>query len=198
MKVLLIEDQTLLATTLTKALNEYDDIEVVGHSVEAKEALNLCRQLMPDIVLMDVYTKNGNGIEATKEIKEEFPEIKVLLMTGIDRDYLIEDAKKAGADIFVWKDLPLVDLVEFIRSADRPYSIFPESNKSKMHALSATDLEILSLMAKGLTTQEIAEKVFLSYGTVRLYISKMYQTTGLKSRAQLVSYALKAGLIDID
>lgn len=199
MRILLIEDQTLLATTMMKALNEYEDIEVVAYSTEANQALSLCAEYNPDIVLMDVYTKNGNGIEVTKKLKQHYPKVKVFLMTGIDRDHLIEDAKIAGADIFVWKDLSLHDLVKFIRAADQPYRIFPDpALKRKESLLSATDLKILDLMAKGLTTQEIAEDLFLSYGTVRLYISKMYQATGLKNRAQLVNYAIKLGLIDPD
>ena len=197
MKILLIEDQKLLATTLIKALGEYDDIEIVAHSDKAKEAPNLCRTLEPDIVLMDVYTKDGNGIEITGLLKKEFPDIKVILMTGIDRDHLVGDAKHAGADVFVWKDIPLPDLIEFIRTSEKSYKIFPQASfeASGNKALSTGDIKIIELMARGLTTQEIAEELFLSYGTVRLYISKMYQATGLKSRAQLVSYALQKGLI---
>ncbi len=197
MKILLIEDQKLLATTLIKALGEYDDIEIVAHSDKAKEAPNLCRTLEPDIVLMDVYTKDGNGIEITGLLKKEFPYIKVILMTGIDRDHLVGDAKHAGADVFVWKDIPLPDLIEFIRTSEKSYKIFPQASfeASGNKALSTGDIKIIELMARGLTTQEIAEELFLSYGTVRLYISKMYQATGLKSRAQLVSYALQKGLI---
>ncbi len=200
MRIILIEDQTLLATTLIKALEEYDDIEIVAHSTDATDAPHLCRAFNPDIVLMDVYTKNGNGIDVTKELKRDFPQIKVFLMTGIDRNHLVEDARRAGADIFIWKDLPLPGLVEFIRTSEKSYKIFPETIQGlpEQKVLSSGDIRIIDLMAKGRTTQEIAEELFLSYGTVRLYISKMYQSTGLKSRAQLVSYALKRGLISAD
>ncbi len=198
MKVILIEDQALLSSTLMMALKQKDDIEIVAHSDKASDAVKLCQAHHPDIVVMDVFTNDGNGIEYTAQLKQLFPNIKVLIMTGIEDNSLVQSAEEAGADVFVWKDLSLDELTEFIYSAKKPYRIFPsiQSDFPKPHKFSNVDLGILRLLAKGKSTREIAAELFLGYGTVRLYISRMYAATGFKSRAQLITYALRWGLID--
>lgn len=200
MRIVVIEDQSLLASTLVQALQLEDEIEVVGQSDKASDALHLCADKRPDLVLMDIYTKEGNGIEVTARLKQEFPEIKVFIMTGVNHQHLVHAAEVAGADMFVWKDLSFSDLVQFIRTAKKSYRIFPSSvgKTSGSVKLSAVDLKILALLAAGKTSQEIADALFLSNGTVRHYISRMYGTTGLNSRAQLVGYALSQGLIESD
>ncbi len=197
MKVILIEDQILLSTTLADALGKYDDIEVIGQSDKASDALKLCDSLDPDIVIMDIYTRDGNGLEATVKIKEAYPNIKVMVMTGVEDERLVPAAKESGADLFVWKSIPLEEMVELIRASQKPYKIFPETSKANQNPLkfNKTEINILRLIAKGMTTREISTELFLSYGTVRLYISRMYGTTGFKSRAKLVAYALKNGFI---
>lgn len=197
MKLVLIEDQTLLSSTLSEVFRHDGDIEIVGQSDKASDADRLCRTHHPDLVLMDVFTREGNGIEVTAELKKAFPELKVLIMTGVEDERLVREAEEAGADLFVWKNLSLTELLDFIRSAKKPYRIFPSvSPDTVQHAVfSDMNLRILRLLAKGKTSREIGSELFLSYGTVRLYISRMYTHTGLKSRAQLVAYSLRHGLI---
>jgi len=198
MKVILIEDQKLLSSTLARALQQSGDIEVAAISDKATDALELCRKHDPEAVIMDVFTREGNGIEYTARLKKAFPRIKVLLMTGVEDGRLVQEAEKAGADLFVWKDLPLEDLLDFIRNAKKPYRVFPDiyTAEQRQSQFSDTDIRILQLLARGRSSREIAEELFLAYGTVRLYISRMYAATGLKSRAQLVAYALSCGLIE--
>jgi DNA-binding NarL/FixJ family response regulator len=198
MKVVLIEDQNLLSSTLIKALEQCPDIEVAGQSDKASDAMRLCKTCEPDIVIMDVFTKDGNGIEYTAQIKQTFPNIKVLIMTGIEDDRLVQAAEEAGADLFAWKNMSLDELTEFIRYANKSYRIFPSTHadSQKPVKFSDVDIRILSLLARGKTSREIAAELFLGYGTVRLYISRMYASSGLKSRAQLVAYALSCGLIE--
>lgn len=200
MKIILIEDQNLLSSMLIKALEQIPDIEVVGQSDKASEAMALCEQLHPDVVMMDVYTRDGNGIEYTAKIKQSFPGIKVLIMTGVEDDRLVKAAEEAGADLFAWKNLSLDELTEFLQYARKSYKVFPSlpNNEIKTGRFNEVDLRILTLLAQGKTSREIAAELYLSYGTVRLYISKMYTVTGFKSRAQLVAYALRTGLIKID
>ena len=197
LRIVVIEDQALLASTLVQALQLEDEIVVVGQSDKANDALELCATQRPDIVLMDIFTKEGNGIEVTARLKREYPGIKVFIMTGVNHEHLVLAAEAAGADMFVWKDLAFNDLVQFIRTAKKSYRIFPGTPRqgAAKTEFSHMDLQILQLLSAGKTTQEIAEALFLSNGTVRHYISRMYGSTGLKSRAQLVSYALKEGLI---
>ncbi len=198
MKVLLIEDQNLLSSTLIQALEKTSDIEVVGQSDKANDAMQLCKAHQPDVVIMDVYTKDGNGIECTALLKVAYPDIKVLILTGVEDERLVQAAEEAGADLFAWKNISLNELIEFIRYAKKPYRLFPSIQPENQHSikLSVMDIRILSLLAQGKSSREIAGELFLGYGTVRLYISRMYAATGFKSRAQLVAYALRSGLIE--
>jgi len=198
MKVLLIEDQNLLSSTLIKALEKSPDIEIVGQSDKASDAVRLCRTHKPDIVIMDIFTNNGNGIECTAQLKQAFPDVKVLVITGVEDERLVQAAEEAGADFFAWKNMSLDELMEFIRYAKKPYRVFPNIQPDCQNPVkfSVVDIRILSLLARGKTSREIASELFLGYGTVRLYISRMYTATGFKSRAQLVAYALRCGLIE--
>ncbi|NLM77142.1 MAG: response regulator transcription factor [Ruminococcaceae bacterium] len=200
MKIILIEDQNLLSTTLRKALEQVPDIEVVGQSDKASDAPDLCTRLQPDIVVMDVFTREGSGIDYTARIKQAFPKIKVLVMTGVEDDRLVEAAEEAGADMFIWKNTSLEELTEFIRYAQKDYRLFPSLNvdNGKKASFSDLDLRIVALLAQGKSAREIASELYLGYGTVRIHISHLYASTGLKSRAQLVAYAMRAGLIRLD
>jgi DNA-binding NarL/FixJ family response regulator len=200
MRVVLIEDQALLSSALIRALEKEPDIEVVGRSDKAGDAIRLCGDLSPDIVIMDVFTKEGNGIETTARLKQAFPDIKVLIMTGVEDDRLVRAAEDAGADIFLWKNLSLEELVEFVRGAKKPFRVFPvvSSDSGNPLKFSEMELRILRLLARGRTSREIAAELFLGYGTVRIYISRMYTATGFSSRAQLVACALRCGLIAPD
>ena len=199
-EIVLIEDQNLLSTTLIQALNQSQDMKVVGHSDKAGDVMALCKKYNPDVVLMDIFTKDGNGIERTVQLKQVFPDIKVLIMTGVEDDRLVKAAEEAGADLFVWKNLSLEELTEFIRNANKPYRIFPRVRSDALETIKFSEMEIriLRLLAQGKTSNEIASDLFLASGTVRLYISRMYAETGLKSRAQLVAHALRYGLIAIE
>lgn len=198
MKVILIEDQNLLAITLIHALEQDNDIEVVGHSDKASDVLQLCEEHQPDLVIMDVFTREGNGIDYTAKLKRRFPEIKVMVITGIEDDHLVKNAETAGADVFVRKDITLDELRELIRYASKSYRVFPKTSLAPDEPvkLSTVDIQIIAMLAQGKDSREIAGKLFLSYGTVRLYISRMYSVTGSKSRAQLVTFALRHGLLE--
>ena len=199
MKVLLIEDQHLLSCALSDVLHSTEDVEIVGFSDKASESIDLCQTLSPDLVIMDVYTNDGNGIEYTAIIKKLFPNIKVMVITGYEDVSLVQAAEAAGADIFTRKNISLEEFREFIHYARRPYRLFPntfQNNAQDHENLTPLDLQIISLLAKGQSSREIADELFISYGTVRVYISRMYAATGSRSRAQLVAYALNKGLID--
>jgi len=197
MNVVYIEDQNLLASTLVKAINQIPDIDIVAQSDKASDALKLCQIHHPDLVIMDIFTNDGDGIEYTSRIKQAFPEIKVLILTGVEQDWLVKAAEEAGADLFARKNLSLNELTELIQYAQKPYRVFPQIRRDAIKPVNFSELEIkiILLLAKGKSSKEIAAELFLSYGTVRIYISRMFTTTGLKSRAQLVAFALKNSII---
>jgi|LSQX01.3.fsa_nt_gb DNA-binding NarL/FixJ family response regulator len=200
MKVIYIEDQNLLASTLVKVMNQIPDMEIVAQSDKASDAFRLCQIHHPDLVIMDIFTNDGNGIESTVLIKKFFPQIKVLILTGVEEDWLVKAAEEAGADLFARKNLSLNELTDLIQYARMPYRVFPQiqADTEKTAIFSELEIKIIRLLALGKSSKEIAAELFLGYGTVRVYISRMYATTGLKSRAQLVAYALRNNMISTD
>lgn len=200
MRIVLIEDQALLSSTLIKLLTQVPDLDVVAHSEKATDVHDLCREHQPDLVMMDVFTREGNGIEETARLKQAYPHIKVLVLTGVEDTHLVRAADAAGADMLVWKNTPFSELVAFIHNTKNHYRMFPDTtlDRETPSDFSDTDLQILNLLAKGKSAREVAAEMYLGYGTIRMYISKMYAATGMKTRAQLVAHALGKGLIDQD
>lgn len=197
MKVVLIEDQALLRSTLVKALEQVSDIKIVAQSGKASEAAELCQKHRPDMVVMDIFTAEGNGLDYTAAIKKTFPNIKVFVMTEAENEQFVQAAEKAGADLFAWKNLSLDDFTDLIRHSKKPYRVFPKllNNSQPKVSFSEIEIQIIRLLAQGKSAREIAVEKYLEYGTIRAYISRMYSKTGLRSRAQLVAYALRRGLI---
>lgn len=200
-RILIIEDQMLLCDTLINALEGNRDFEIAGASECADQALELCKTCRPDIVLMDIYTRSGNGIEATRAIKSEMPQVKVLILSAFGDESNIQSAMEAGADGYVVKDVQLNELLSIIRDTMRKYRIFPAQKEVAKAAgqsravFSDTELNILHLLREGKTAREISELLFLSYGTVRNYISRMLLRYGFKDRLQLVIFAASEGCL---
>ena len=198
MKVILIEDQVLLSTTLKKALEQVPDIQVVAQSDKAVEVIDLCKKHKPDIVIMDIFTNKGNGLDYISPIKQGFPNTKVFIITGVENEQLLLSAEKAGADLFAWKNIPLDELTDLIKYSKKSYRVFPKISKQpqKIKSLSDIEIKIIRLLSQGKSTKEVAAELYLEYGTVRVYISHMFTKVGVKSRAQLVAYASNCGLIN--
>lgn len=197
MIVVLIEDQALLRSTLITALSQLPEYHLAAYSDKASDAVQLCRAHHPDLVIMDIFTSDGNGIDCAAEVKRLFPAVKVMILTGVEDDRLVQAAEEAGADLFAYKSLSLEEFVQLLGNAGKPYRIFPTPKAAGTDHPVFTQLEIqmLELLAKGRTSREIASELFLGYGTVRVYISRMYAATGMKTRAQLVAYAITNNVI---
>lgn len=200
-RILIIEDQMLLCDTLMRALTDNQDFEIAGASECADQALELCKTCNPDIILMDIYTRSGNGIEAAKTIKAQMPHVKVLILSAFGDENNIQSAMDAGADGYVLKDIQLGELISIIQDTMQKYRIFPaqkETGKAACQSkavFSETELNIISLLMEGKTAREISELLFLSHGTVRNYISRMLLRYGFKDRLQLVLFAANEGCL---
>lgn len=200
-RILIIEDQMLLSDTLMTALAGSQDFEIVGASECADQALELCKTRNPDIVLMDIYTRSGNGIDAARAIKSEIPQIKVLILSAFGDENNIQNAMDIGADGYVLKDVQLGELISIIRDTVHKYRIFPAQKEAGKAAgqiravFSDTELSIIHLLLEGKTAREISKLLFLSHGTVRNYISRMLLRYGFKDRLQLVMFAASEGCL---
>ncbi|MBI4277283.1 MAG: response regulator transcription factor [Armatimonadetes bacterium] len=212
-RVLLADDHTVVREGVRVILTAQPDIEVVGEAATGREAVDLSRRLKPDVVVMDVSMPDLNGIEATRVIKQEMPEINVLGLTMHEDEAYVFQLLKAGASGYVLKRAAAHDLVEGVRAASRGEAfLYPSVAKAvvedylrrlesggereKYDGLTEREREILTLVAEGFTNQQIAEKLYISVKTVQTHRAHIMEKLGLHDRAELVRYAIRKGLIE--
>ena len=205
-KVLIVDDHPLVRQGIKTLLDVYDDIEVIGEAENGREALEMCEKYKPDIVLMDLIMPEVNGIEATKEIMNNWSYIKVVTLTSFVDKKLIEDSLKAGAIGYVLKNVSGDKLVATIRDADKGKSTlsseasdFLISNIKKPpvadYQLTSQEKNILACLVEGLSNKEIARKLVLSLSTVKFHVSNILNKLGVSSRTEAVSLAIKNKLV---
>ena len=206
-KVLIVDDHSLVRNGIRTILSIYDDIEVIGEAENGKEALEICGKCLPDVVLMDLIMPEINGIEATKKILESWPTIKVVTLTSFVDKKLIEDSLKAGAIGYVLKNISGENLVATIRDAEKGKSTlsseasdFLISNIKKPtvveYQLTNQEKNILGCLVEGLSNKNIAQKLVLSLSTVKFHVSNILNKLGASSRAEAISIAIKNKLVE--
>lgn len=201
-KVIIIDDQTMLRDMLCDILNRENDFSVIATASDAKESVELCKTLNPDIVIMDVCTENNsNGIFYGGKIKEQFPNIKVIVMTGVLDITFINQAKKLNIDSFVYKNISKDSLINTIRNTLDGYSLYPNeknissNNKNILKDLSDKELEVLTSYCKLLDREQVAEKLGISNSTLKSHISSIYKKTGYDNLAKLAIYCVSNNFI---
>jgi DNA-binding NarL/FixJ family response regulator len=218
-RVLLVDDQPLLRTGFRLILESEPDITVVGQAGDGQVAQEQTRALLPDVVLMDIRMPGVDGIEATRRIvREAAPSAhvpKVLVLTTFDLDEYIVEALRSGASGFLLKDVPPDELVQAIRVvaagdaivspsvtrrlldrfAARLPSAYEETTPARLDRLTERELEVLRLIAKGMSNAEIAAKLVVSETTVKTHVGNVLTKLGLRDRVQAVVLAYETGLI---
>ncbi|MDD7401778.1 MAG: response regulator transcription factor [Eubacteriales bacterium] len=197
-RMILVEDQQILLDSLYDSLSMTPNLDIVAKTTDAGEILSLCEFYKPDLVLMDICNAEGHmGISETVRLKEKMPEIKVILMTAMPDMSFVHDAKQAGADSFVYKNVSKDDLIKSIESTMQNYNTFPAEQQAPAAGLDLTEREeeILRLVCQGQSRKEISESLFLSENTVRNNINKILAKTGFDSIAQLAIFAVSKGFI---
>lgn len=210
--LVLADDHTLFRDGLRELISHWDEFRVVGEAANGQEAVELCRQQKPAIVLMDVQMPVMNGVEATRRIHAEFPTIPVVMLTmSVDEKDLFE-AIKQGARGYILKNISAQQLRERLHEALRgeaPLSgaiaarILAEFNRQQdggtggaFEPLSEREIQILRLVAEGFSNEEIGARLFLSDNTVKKQLSTVMQKLHLNSRVQAAVYAVRKGLAD--
>lgn len=220
-RVLIVDDQDIVRQGLQVILGRQPDLEVVGAAVDGEDALTLAARLKPDVVLMDLKMPRLNGIHATRRITQAWPEIKVIALTTYDDDEWVFDAIKAGASGYLLKDSDQADIVAAVRGARAgEVRIDPKvagkvlaefkrlqpggvsgrlsvRDEPLLEELSEREMDVLRLLARGYTNQEIADALFLSVGTVKNYVSRIIGKLQANDRTQAAIYALKRGLVSL-
>lgn len=210
-RVLVCDDQAVVCDGLEMILNADPEIEVVGTAYDGAEAVEQVSRAHPDVVLMDLKMPGMNGIQATREIRQKAPDTKVLVLTTFGDDEWVFDAIRSGAAGYLLKGASRQDLVRAVKgTAGGQTHIDPavagklfdhvahsafQQDTALLDALSERELEVLKLLAHGLTNAEIAERLFLTRGTVRNYISAILAKLGAEDRTQAAIIALQHGLV---
>lgn len=213
-RVLVVDDHTIIREGISLLLKAHQDIEVVGEAVDGVDAIEKMRQLRPDIVLMDLSMPRMGGVEATQQIKKEHPEVQVLALTVHGNPEYFLRILSAGASGYVVKGASSGELVSALRAVFQGGTYLHPSLAGKLvdgylqglkgggamasyDGLTGREREVLRLIGQGWTNQEIADTLCLSPNTVQTHRSRIMGKLGLHSRAQLIKYALSKGLIDI-
>jgi DNA-binding NarL/FixJ family response regulator len=213
-RVLLCDDQALVRSGFRLILEGREGIEVVGEAEDGREAIEVARQADPDVILMDVRMPNVDGVEATRRLVSGGFRARILILTTFDLDEYVYEAIRAGASGFLLKDVQpsqLVDAIRIVASGeallaptvtrrllDRFAHTLPgaeEKPPPELATLTERELEILKLLASGLSNAELAERLFLSETTVKTHISSVLRKLGLRDRVQAVVLAYEAGLV---
>ncbi len=210
-RILLVDDHAVLRDGVRALLETHDDIEIVGEASEGKEAIEKTRELLPNVVVMDIAMAGMDGLEATRRITKKHPGVKVLVLTQHDnREYIIS-AIKAGAAGYVPKRALGADLVTAIRTVCRGESfLYPSAAAALINdylhqveeepydRLTAREREILKLIADGHTSREIADMLYLSPKTVLGHRTKIMDKLDIHNRTELIKYAMRKGLVTMD
>jgi two-component system response regulator NreC len=213
-KVLIVDDHTLVRAGIRSLLALVDGIEVVGEASDGKEALDRVRQLMPEVVLMDLAMPVMGGLEATRRLRREFPGIKVLALTQYDDSEYVIPIIEAGASGFVTKMSAFSELAAAIQAAHKGESYLSstaatalveeyqqkttsEGEQDPYQQLTDREREVLKLVAEGHTSREIAEVLVVSPKTVEWYKSSLMKKLNIHSRTDLIKYAIRKRIITI-
>ena len=212
-RVLLVDDQALVRAGFRMILDAEEDLEIVAEASDGLEALALADRFSVDVALMDIRMPNLDGIEATRQLISRSPKTKVLMLTTFDLNEYVYEALRAGASGFLLKDAPPERLVEAIRTVAegdallapsitrrvieeyvrRPLS--PDGLPPELEELTARELEVLRLVARGRSNAEIAKDLFLGETTVKTHVARILQKLDLRDRVQAVVFAYEVGLV---
>ncbi|MEC3433970.1 histidine kinase [Bacillus thuringiensis serovar nigeriensis] len=212
-RLLIVDDQPFVRESLRTLLDRYEDLNVVGLAEDGNEAIDLCGRLQPHVILMDLDMQHMDGVEATKKIKQQWPHIRILIFTTFQDTEQALESLRNGADGFLLKSIETLELANTIRLIHKggtlidqgmSHKIFEKfdapketpQSKATAYELTAREIEILQLVAKGLRYTTIASRLYLSNGTVRNYASTAYTKLGVRNKEEAVQKALEIGIIE--
>jgi len=205
-RVMLVDDHAVVRSGLGAFLLAFDDLELVAEAGSGEEAVRLCEQVRPDVVLMDLVMPGMDGAAATRAIREQCPDIQVIALTSFKEKDLVEGALQAGAIGYLLKNVSADELADAIRAAHAGRStLAPEAAQVLIQAtreppppgydLTPREREVLALMVEGLTNPEIAERLVLSPSTVKFHVSNVLSKLGVTGRTEAVALAVQHHLV---
>jgi NarL family two-component system response regulator LiaR len=205
-RVMIVDDHLLVRDGLNLLLSTFDDLEVVALAEDGQQAVDLCPQVNPDVILMDIVMPNVDGPTATARIRAAFPEVRVIALTSFMEEDLIQRAVGTGATGYLLKNVSAGQLADAIRAANQGRSTYDPAAVEVLvqsatqppplgHDLTDREREVLALLVQGKTNKEIARELTLSPATVRAYVSNILSKLGAGNRTKAVSLALQHNLL---
>jgi DNA-binding NarL/FixJ family response regulator len=206
LRIVIADDDALILEGLSILLGMEPDMEVVGTARNGQEALDLCRKLQPDVVLMDIRMPVMDGVQGTRLIKQQLPAVKVVILTTFKDDQYIKEAMKCGAEGYMLKNQSSDSIIDSLRAVAKGSFVFQrevagvlssmltEEKPRKAEAsvvLTPREMDILRLVGEGLSNRELGDRLHLSEGTARNYVAALLEKLELRDRTQLAIYYLK-------
>jgi DNA-binding NarL/FixJ family response regulator len=218
-RLLIADDHAVVRSGTRELLEQQPDLSIVGEASDGEEAVRFTHELQPDVVVMDVRMPKLSGVEATRRIKAECPDVKVLVLTAHDDDEYVFALLQAGANGYLMKTAEIDEVVRAIRTVHAGQSTLapavagkvvaqftsgkslPEvisNNQNQYDGLTERELGILKLVGKGLSNKQIGKEIFISDRTVQAHLSNIFSKLGVSSRTEAVMYAVRKGWINTD
>jgi len=209
-RIIIVDDHEIVRLGLKSLLEQYPQYEIVSEAKNAKEAITQVETFQPDIVLMDIRLPGKSGIDACEEIKQNYPDVKVIMLTSFAEDEMLFSAIKAGASGYVLKQIDSAGLAKSIEAVARGEAsldpavtqrVFQEVRRAVKNEEAASFIElsqqekmVLKLVSEGKTNREIAQSLYLGEGTVRNYVSSILSKLNVSNRAEAAAYAVQHNL----
>jgi NarL family two-component system response regulator LiaR len=205
-RVMLVDDHTMVRRGLAAFLKVFDDLQLAGEAESGAAAIQLCAEVMPDVILMDMVMPDMDGAAATRAIRQRFPQVQVIALTSFKEGDLVKNALEAGAIGYLLKDVSADELVRAIRAAhagrvtlspEAAQALVETTNQPQAPGLDLTEreLEVLALMVEGLNNTQIAGRLSVSSSTIKSHVSNILSKLGVASRTEAVTLALRSRLI---
>ena len=205
-RVLLVDDHTMVRRGLVTFLKVFDDLQLVGEAESGEEAIQVCARVLPDVILMDMALPVMDGAAATRAIRQQFPQVQVIVLTSFKEGELIKNALEAGAIGYLLKDVSANELVDAIRAAhagratlspEAAQALVETSNQPPAPGLTLTEREreVLALMIEGLNNTQIAGRLTVSPSTIKSHVSSILAKLGVASRTEAVTLALRNHIV---